>query len=225
MKMFLRQLIRKVIYGLFRLLTRLEVRGQENIPPSGACILAANHIDLLDGPLVYCLLNRRDATALAAKKHQRNTFYRWLVNATGGIWIEQESADLEALKQARQYLKNGGLLGISPEGTRSRTGGLIPAKEGAAYLASLSDPLIVPAALTGTETAIASLKRLQRPSVTATFGKPFRLPPLDRKDREGSLVRNTTEIMCQIAALLPAAYRGVYANHPRLKEILQESQL
>ena len=223
--MFLRILIRKFIYGLFRLLSRLDVRGQENIPQSGACLFVANHINILDGPLVYCLLKRRDATALAAKKHQRNAFYRWLVNTTGGIWIEQESADLEALKQARQFLKNGGFLGVAPEGTRSRTGGLIPAKQGTAYLAALTDAVIVPAALTGTEKVTAYFKRLKRPPIDVIIGKPFHLPPLDRKDREGSLERNTTEIMCQIAALLPEAYRGVYADQPRLKELLQENQL
>jgi 1-acyl-sn-glycerol-3-phosphate acyltransferase len=62
---------------------------------------------------------------------------------------------------------------------------------------------------------------LQRPKFSAVVGEPFRLPPLDRKNRERALKRNTDEIMCQIAMLLPSKYRGEYANHPRLKELLE----
>ena len=60
-------------------------------------------------------------------------------------------------------------------------------------------------------------------AVYLRVGEPFRLPPVDRKDREASLQRNTDEIMCRIAAMIPPEYWGVYANHPRLKELLKES--
>jgi 1-acyl-sn-glycerol-3-phosphate acyltransferase len=54
----------------------------------------------------------------------------------------------------------------------------------------------------------------------ARFGKPFRLPPFSRENREEDLRRQTDEVMCRIAALLPPEYRGVYADHPRLHELL-----
>jgi 1-acyl-sn-glycerol-3-phosphate acyltransferase len=62
--------------------------------------------------------------------------------------------------------------------------------------------------------------RLARPHLYVRFGTPFTLPLLDRKSREASLQCNTDEIMCRIAAMLPEMYRGVYAQHPRLKELL-----
>lgn len=220
----MRSLLRAVLYGLFRLLTRLEVIGMEQIPARGGCLVAANHLSILDGPLVFALLQRDDATGLAARKHQRNRFFRWVVNQVGGIWIDQNSADLAALKQARSHLRAGGLLGITPEGTRSPTGALIEAKPGVAFLASQADIPLIPAAITGTETALGLLRRWRRPQIKVIFGAPFYLPPLPRGEREAGLQANTDEIMCRIAALLPEQYRGVYVNHPRLHELLQAEQ-
>lgn len=220
----MRILIRFVLYILFRLLSRLQVRGLENLPEEGACIIAANHLGILDGPLIFSLIKRKDATALAAKKHQSNPFYYWLVNQAGGIWIDRTTADFHALKEARNLLKNGGMLGITPEGTRSPTGQLIQPKAGVSFLAATSDAPIVPIGITGTESAVPKLKRLRRPSITVRFGEPFNLPPLERKEKDASLKRNTDEIMCQIAALLPQKYWGVYADHPRLHELLAQRE-
>jgi 1-acyl-sn-glycerol-3-phosphate acyltransferase len=64
------------------------------------------------------------------------------------------------------------------------------------------------------------LIRLRRAPVTVHIGKPFSLPPIDRTKRQEDLARGTDEIMCRIAALLPPQYRGVYADHPRLKELI-----
>jgi 1-acyl-sn-glycerol-3-phosphate acyltransferase len=213
----IRKILRIVLYFLFRTLTRLHVAGQENIPASGGCIVAGNHLGILDGPLIYCLLTRPDATALAADTHKRNPLYRWIVDLAGGIWIDRTTADFHALKQARDYLKKGGLLGMAPEGTRSPTHQLIRGKPGVAFLASSAGNIpIVPLAVTGTEKIVEQLLRFRRPLITVQFGEAFTLPPVDRKDKDASLQRNTDEIMCRIAAMLPPHYRGVYADCPNL---------
>ena len=77
--------------------------------------------------------------------------------------------------------------------------------------------------LSGTPGAGKKMLRFHRPYITMRFGKPYMLPPIDRKDRDASLQRNTDEIMCRIAALIPPEYRGVYANHPRLKQLLESN--
>jgi 1-acyl-sn-glycerol-3-phosphate acyltransferase len=112
---------------------------------------------------------------------------------------------------------------IAPEGTRSRTGSLIEAKPGASYLATKLDRPIVPVGITGTEdqALLGNLKKLRRGSIVVTAGPSFTLPPLPKENRDEALKQYTDEIMCHIAALLPEKYRGVYANHPRLKELLQ----
>ncbi len=216
----MRAFLRTFFTLLFKLISRLEIQGLENIPAQGGCILAVNHLHILDAPLVFSLLERTDATGLVADKHKKNPFLRWIVNGVHGVWINREDADLQALRVAREYLEQGGMLGIAPEGTRSRSGMLIPAKTGVAYLAEKANVPIVPIALWGTETTFSMLRRLQRSVIHVHIGKPFYLPPLDRKDRTAAMQRNTEELMCRIAAMLPPQYRGAYAGHPRLPEYL-----
>ncbi len=76
----LRHALRTFIRILFRLLTRLDVQGLEHIPKHGPAILAANHVSIIDAPLVFMLLERSDATGLVADKYLKNPFLRWLVN-------------------------------------------------------------------------------------------------------------------------------------------------
>jgi 1-acyl-sn-glycerol-3-phosphate acyltransferase len=215
-----RRLVHFVIYLLVRLLARVELIDIENVPAQGGLILATNHASILDPVLIFTLVPRADATALVAKKHQKNPFFRLIVNAVGGIWLNRDDPDAHAIRTARDFLQGGGALGISPEGTRSANGALIPAKTGIAYLADLARVPIIPIAITGTHNGIRRAFTLQRPRITIRFGKPFSLPPASRRSRDTDLACNTDEIMCRIAAMLPLEYRGAYASHPRLKELL-----
>ena len=217
-----RAFFRTIIRVLFWLLSDTTVNGVERIPLEGTCILALNHLGIVDAPLVFTLIKRNDATGLVGLSHKENPALRWLVNQMDGIWIDRKNPDVEALKEARGYLKRGWLLGIAPEGTRSDTHALIEAKPGVAFLANKVDGVIVPVGIAGTEGGLKRMFTLQMPKFSVVVGKPFRLPPLDRKDRERALQRNTDEIMCRIAILLPPKYRGVYADHPRLKELLKK---
>lgn len=195
--------------------------GRENIPSQGGYILAANHLSVIEVPLLYCLIGRKDLTGLVAKKHQKNLLFRWLVNSMGGIWLNREEADARAIRAAREYLKSGGVLGISPEGTRSPTGALIAAKTGVAFLADQAGVPILPVGVAGTWKITRKILTLQRPEILVNIGQPFRLPAVPREQRAHVLQSNTEEIMSRIAALLPPEYRGVYAEHPRLEELLQ----
>jgi 1-acyl-sn-glycerol-3-phosphate acyltransferase len=214
--------IRKTLYVLFQILTRPVFKGVENIPAKGACILATNHLSVLDAPLILCVQERDDFTALIARKHKKNIAFRFLVDTVKGIWIDRYLLEVQPLKEIISHLKKGGLLGVSPEGTRSLTHQLIKAKEGVAYLAAKTNTPIVPVAVTGTEDASMKIVLLQRPKVKVEFGKPFHLPPLDQDNRNGALEKATDEIMCRIASMLPQKYWGVYSSHPRLKELIQE---
>jgi 1-acyl-sn-glycerol-3-phosphate acyltransferase len=209
-----------IFHVLFFLLTRLSIHGKDNIPAEGGFIAAANHLSIVEVPLVYCHINRDDVTGLVAKKHHKNPFFRWVVNSLAGIWLNREEIDTAALRAARDHLRNGGVLGIAPEGTRSETGALLPAKTGVAFLADQARVPIVPIAVSGTWQITRDIIFLKRPRITFQIGKPFILPIIERSNREEGLRRNTDEIMCRIAALLPVRYRGVYADHPRLQEIL-----
>jgi 1-acyl-sn-glycerol-3-phosphate acyltransferase len=208
---------------LFALLTRREAQGLENLPAQGPYILASNHLSRLDLPLVYGLIGDERITGWAAEKYERHWFFGALLRIGGGIFIRRGEVDRGALQAAVDWLRAGKNFGMAPEGTRSSTGALIRAKTGAAYLANETGAPVVPIAVTGTERALPTLLRLRRPRVTVRFGKAFRLPPIPENDRTGGLQRNTDEIMCRIAAMLPPEYRGVYADHPSLRELLAET--
>jgi len=119
-------------------------------------------------------------------------------------------------------LKKGIALGISPEGTRSQTGALLEGKSGSILLATKMDVPIVPVGLAGTETVVPMFRKLKKPTVIAKFGPAYKLPPIDRKNREASIKELTDEVMCRIAACLPDKYHGFYAGYTRIREIQAE---
>jgi 1-acyl-sn-glycerol-3-phosphate acyltransferase len=220
-----RRIIIAIISLIFKLFCRVQVLGLENVPRQGAVILAINHISLADPPLATVVVNRPDMTALVGDTHQKVLPLRWLVNLMGGIWINREGADIHALRQALDFLAKGGLLGIAPEGTRSRVASMIPAKTGVAYLADKARVPVIPAAISGSEVVFHEMLLFHHPRLIIQFGQPFYLPALDRKDREAGLQRNTDEIMCRIAAMLPAEYWGAYRDHPRLAELIEQQRI
>lgn len=213
--------MRRVFEAIFKLIARIEVRGMENIPAEGGFILTTNHLSRFDPPLVFVLFPfPRRGVALAADVYRHHPFFRWVLESVGVIWVNRGAVSPTTLKAAIQAIHEGYIMGIAPEGTRSRTGALQEAKAGVAFLAMASGAPIIPLAITNTEKLGAAILRLRRITLTLTFGKPLRFTAPERSQREAKLAEYTTEIMCQIAAMLPPEYRGVYANHPRLKELL-----
>jgi 1-acyl-sn-glycerol-3-phosphate acyltransferase len=220
------QSTRLLISTLVRLVARVEIEGYDNIPVSGGYIAVANHLGRIDAALIYYVLDRRDIIMLVAEKYRESAIARWLTRELDGIWVDRYGADLVAVRKTLDRLRRGGVLALSPEGTRSPTEALIKAQPGGAYLAAQSRLPILPVGITGSEDRLvfSQWKRLHRPHIKAHVGKPFTLAPIRRSEREQALQRYTDEIMCQIAALLPPKYHGVYADHPRLKELLTVSR-
>ncbi len=217
---FLRFLIRLIV----NLVARVEIRGVENVPQEGSFVIASNHLGLLDAVLVFYALDRWDVFLPVAEKWEKKALLRWLGKYLNFVFIDRFNPDIKALRKIIALMEEGNNLVIAPEGTRSRVGSLIEGKPGAAYLAARLGYPILPVALVGTEDKklFGNLRRLRRTPVLAIAGKPFTLPPLPKEERDEALRRYTDEIMCRIAALLPESYRGVYADHPRLKELLAQ---
>jgi 1-acyl-sn-glycerol-3-phosphate acyltransferase len=219
MRYFLRWFIR----ALFNLIARVELRGYEHLPREGNFIIATNHLGFLDAPMAFYALDNWDMFMLVAEKWEKVWLLRWLSKYLNLIFIDRYNPDVKTLRKVIKLMEANNILVIAPEGTRSRTGALIEAKPGVSYLAARLNRPIVPVALTGTEdkTVLSNLKRLKRTRITVTAGPAFSLPPLPMEERDKALKEYTDEIMCHIAALLPEKYRGVYAHHPRLKELLK----
>ncbi len=216
--------LHRIVSAVAAILTRLQVRGRENVPITGGVLLVTNHLSAADPPLIFVALPLRRAAVFAAMKYRRNPLFRWLLEFADVIWVDRGASTPMTLKAGLQALQEGDLVGVAPEGTRSRVSrALQPAKGGAAFLALKANVPIVPVALTGVEKLADGLAHFRRTPVTVSFGKPFTLNHLARRGGADRLQAATDEIMCRIAALLPPEYRGVYAEHPRLKELLTES--
>lgn len=222
----MRSLLRFLIRTLIGLVARVEVTGKEYIPTSGTFVIATNHIGILDIVMAYYALNRWDLFILVAEKWGKIGWIHWLGKQLNFIFIDRFNPDLPALREIMGRMKEGQVLVIAPEGTRSRTGALIEGKPGVSYLAAKAGYPILPVAITGTEDKVilGNLKRFRRSFITVTGGPSFRLPPLPSQARDAVLVQFTDEIMCRIGALLPERYRGVYSDHPRLKALLAGSE-
>lgn len=216
--------VRSIIVTVLRIIARTEVHGLESIAniPNGKAIVASNHLGMLDAAYAFMLVNRTDLIMVVAEKYKKYGFFRWLVRTLNLLWLERFGADFGTLKETLRRLERGGILFIAPEGTRSKVESLIEGKPGVAYLAAKSGAPLIPVGVYGTEDRVVGqkLKKFQRVEVVLNVGKPFTLPPLPREDRAEFLQAQTDEIMSQIAALLPEKYRGIYAEKPRVRELL-----
>lgn len=192
--------------ALMAVVARVHVEDAAKLRRSGGFILASNHLSSWDPPFILSMTPARPKlTVLAAAKWQKVAPLRWLFGAVGAIYVRQADADRGALKAALALLKAGGSIGMSPEGTRSRTGSLIRARSGVAWLALRAGVPVVPVAIWGVEKIGPSLRRLHRVDIYAKVGDEIRFAP-DLGEEAA-----TEQLMRAIAALLPEDYRGVYA--------------
>ncbi len=213
--------LRSIVRFIMNRIADLELNGIEKLP-EGNVIIAVNHLGRLDTAVLLWVVDREDIILPVAEKYKDHPLYGTLGRAVQAVWLNRFETDFSALKLILERMKQGGLMVIAPEGTRSKTEALQEGKMGVAFLASKSGYPVVPVALTGTEDrgVVENLKHFRRTKITVTIADPFYIALPKGKEREEAMRQATDEIMCQIAALLPEKYRGVYANHPRLKELL-----
>ena len=157
---------RKAVYGLARLLYRLEVVGR--VPP-GACVVAANHESLLDPPLL-ALASPRPLHFLAKVELWRYRPGAWLMDALGGIPIRRDRRDLLSLGRAVELLRAGESVAIFPQGT-VRGGAWT---RGAARLALTTGVPLVPVRIVGTARAL-SHGRIGFPKIRIVVGAPIQV--------------------------------------------------
>ncbi|NCA98751.1 MAG: 1-acyl-sn-glycerol-3-phosphate acyltransferase, partial [Clostridia bacterium] len=122
------------IRSLAKRLVVLDVEGAENIPATGALLLTTSHISRLDTPFLMLSTERKDVIGVVAQEYQRAPFFGWVLNALRVIWISRGENDMDALREVMSFLSKGWVVGIAPEGRRSRSGQLEEGKPGAALI-------------------------------------------------------------------------------------------
>lgn len=155
----------RLSYGFLSLLIRLLYRpvyeGLENVPASGACIIAGNHQSFADPILAHIPLPR-NAIWLAKKELFPMAFIGWFIRGMQAIPIDRQSVDVKAMKVLMTRLREGEMIGIFPEGTRKREA----PKPGVLHMLARMQVPIVPF-------CIPPLRRWQRNLIR--FGQPFLL--------------------------------------------------
>jgi 1-acyl-sn-glycerol-3-phosphate acyltransferase len=195
---------------LLLLVTSREIIDKENTPKKGAVIIVCNHLNNADSPILTAAIPRR-IYWLTKIEWFSAPIAGPMFRMAGMIPVRRFEADLHALRECEKALKAGRALGMFPEGTRSKTGGLQQGEPGSALIALRTGAPILPVAIWGTEKVRLPRDIIGRTHAHIRFGKPFRLARKEKVTRE-EVAEATTTIMKAIAALLPEQYRGAYAD-------------
>jgi len=200
---------------LLNILFFWKVEGRENIPLTGPLILVANHVHLLD-PFFLLFSFPRWIHFMAKEELFRSPFLRPWLRWAGSLSIRRRGKikeKQELLKRTRDTLERGLILGMFPEGSRGRDGKLREGKPGSAVIASKTNVPILPVGIVGTDKIKGISWLWQRPSIVINIGKPLRLPPSNNNMSKSQRRLLATQLMREIAALLPPEYQGVYREH------------
>jgi 1-acyl-sn-glycerol-3-phosphate acyltransferase len=210
------RLLRRVVTWLIRVgtgaLCRIDYESLAQVPAHGPLIMAANHINSLEVPLLFTHLQPRPMIGIAKIETWDNVVMGWLFDLWEAIPIRRGKADLDAMRKCLAALSQGDILGVAPEGTRSYHGRLQRGQPGIVMMALRSGAPVMPIVHWGGEAFTANLKRLKRTHFHVRVGRPFVLDVREERITGELRQEMTDEIMVQLALLLPEEYRGEYAN-------------
>lgn len=169
----------------------VHVAGLQHVPARGPAIVAANHIGWLDGPLMAAYTPRA-VHALTKREMFEGRLGRFL-RAVGQIPLDRMLVDSAAVRGALRVLRDGGVVGIFPEGARG-SGEVAHARGGAAYLALVTGAPVVPLAILGTREPGAWSESVppRGTRIHLGFGSPICLDPQPWPRRKAD-VRDATE--------------------------------
>lgn len=211
---------------LLRLIFRPEVEGKENIPADGGALLASNHLAVADSFFLPLMLSRR--VTFPAKLEYftqpgvKGKFKKWFFTGMGQIPIDRSggAAAQAALDTGIRLLREGHLLGIYPEGTRSPDGRLYKGKTGLARMVLESRVPVVPVAMFGTDKANPIGSKMWRPhKIRIKIGKPLDFSRYEGLAGDRFVERSITdEIMYALMELSGQEYVDIYAA--KAKELL-----
>jgi 1-acyl-sn-glycerol-3-phosphate acyltransferase len=209
---FSREFVYGVVEKFINLTIRTHMEQLVNIPLTGPFLIAGNHVNGLDGIVMFHCVQPRPLTTLTKEENFSNPLIRILSEAWGAIPIKRGAVDNTALNQALEALKDGKMLAILMEGTRSHSGAMQQGKPGILPLAVKSGVPIVPVGFHGHEGFTKNLLSFRKTDFYLEIGQPFYLKATMRDlDRETRQIA-TDEIMYRIAMLLPEKYRGYYSD-------------
>lgn len=194
---------RRLLRVFLTIFGRLKSEGLQNVPKSGPVILAPNHISYLDPPAVGAAL-MRVVHYMAKEELFESKFLNAWMRAIGTFPVKRGSADRKAIKQALDYLAQGEVICVFPEGKRSEDGKLGEPEMGLGMFAIKSRAPVVPVAVIGTDKVLpAHAKFFHFHPVKIIYGKPLTFPDLyESKDSRQAMEEVGRLTMAAIAEML-----------------------
>jgi 1-acyl-sn-glycerol-3-phosphate acyltransferase len=205
-------IVTTTIRSLADVICRVDDAQLDRVPDRGPLIIVGNHVNFMEAPVLFTHLQPRLVTGFAKAENWDNPLTRTLANLWRGIPLRRGEADVSAIRQALAALEAGHILGVAPEGTRSGHGRLQRGRPGVTLLALRTSAAVLPLVCYGHEIVWRNLAHLRRTDFHIVVGQPFHLVPNGRKATHLVRQQMVDEVMYQMAALLPAQYRGVYAD-------------
>ncbi len=217
-------MLKWVLVGpLLKVLFRTDTEGTENVPESGAAIIASNHLSYSDWLFMPLAIPRRVTFVAKAEYFTTPGLKGWLqktfFSGAGQVPIDRSSgtAAAGAITIGLKILRSGGLFGIYPEGTRSHDGRLYRGKTGVARMALEAKVPVIPVAVIGTNVVAPPGKvfgKFARPVVR--FGKPLDFSRYQGMEEDRFVLRSITdEIMYEIMNLSGQEYVDIYASRAK----------
>lgn len=170
--------------SLARVLFGFRVYGREHIPRTGGVLLAANHRANLDPPIVGAAATREVFFIAKEGLFRVSRFFTWLITTFNAFPLRREGGDAQAIKTVRRLLQEGKAVVIFPEGTRSKSGAMLPVKIGVGYLAISTGNPVVPTTISGTNRRLKDLL-LGRARIEVRFGPAIRDLETYSRNKEG----------------------------------------
>jgi 1-acyl-sn-glycerol-3-phosphate acyltransferase len=208
------RIVLAILRPLLNTLFSWKAEGRENIPLTGPFILVANHVHILD-PFLLVFSFPRWISFMAKEELFHYAFLRFWLRWAGSVSIRRNGKIAEKhriLENARHTLEMGLVLGMFPEGGRDHDGKLKKGKLGSAVIASKANVPLLPVGIVGTDKIKGMSWLWKRPAILVKIGKPFKLPPAPSRISKSQMESLTTQLMGEIAALLPPEYQGAYAK-------------
>ncbi len=162
--------------------------GKENIPKEGAILIVGNHKHLYDQCLSI-ISTKRFIKYMAKREYFDNKKTRWFFKSVGCISVDRSVHDGKAKGEAIETLKNGGAIGLFPEGTRNKTQEfLLPFKFGAVSMAKKTDAYLVPFGITGDYI-------FRSKNLVIKYGKPFKVTDMELEEANNLLYETVKKLM------------------------------
>ena len=182
---------RFILGPIFKLYYNPKIIGKENIPSKGAILIVGNHKHLYDQCLTI-ISTKRGIHYMAKKEYFDNKKVAWFFKGTGCIRVDRSKKDSKSVELALSVLRDNGVIGLFPEGTRNRTKEiLLPFKFGAVSMAKKTDAYLVPFGITGDY-------KFRSKNLTIEYGKPFKVSDMELEEANKKLYNEVKRLIEKI---------------------------